>query len=150
MSFACTSYKAWGETTRVSGYGATIKKRSKQFFELTITGTAADVDLDLGDVAGNAWTAIDNDATGLAAKAALTSILTKVDRLIDYTCPEIDFGFLPAYSDATPAATYVGIVNNTAKTMPEFVFAAGEGLTSYKFVFQWTLTAGEAPVVAGF
>lgn len=150
MAFACTAYKAWGQTTRVSGGGASIKKRSVQFFELTVTATAADVDLDLGDVAGNAWSAIDNDATGLAAKTALTSILAKVERLVDWTCPEIENGFLPANGDATPASGYVGIVNNTAKTMPEFVFAAGEGVTSYKLVFQWTLTSGEAPVVAGF
>jgi hypothetical protein len=150
MAFACTRYKAWGHGFRVSGGGATIKKRSLQFFELTLTATAADVDLDLGDVTGNAWSAIDNDATGLAAKTALTSILAKAERFVDYSCPEIEFGFLPANGDATPAATYVGIVNNTAKTMPEFVFAAGEGVTAYKLVFQWTLTDGEALVVAGF
>jgi hypothetical protein len=149
MAFACTAYKAWGQTFRVSGGGDSIKKRSLQFFELTITGAAADVDLDLGDVTGNAWSAIDNNATGLAAKTAFAEVLTKVERFVDYSCPEIDFGFLPAYSDATPAATYVGIVNNTAKNCPEFVFAANEGLTSYKLVFQWTLTAGQTPVAAG-
>jgi hypothetical protein len=150
MAFACTAYKAWGETVRVSGGGATIKKRSLQYFELTLTAAAADVDLDLGDVAGAAWSAIDGDATGLAAKTALTAILAKVERFVDYSCPEIDFTYLPVYGDATPAASSVGVINNTAKNCPEFVFAAGEGQTAYKFVFQWTLTTGEAPVVAGF
>jgi hypothetical protein len=150
MAFALTDYKAWGITNRVSGTGANLKKRTQQFFECTITGAAADVDLDLGDVAGNAWGEIDGNALGLAALAALTAILAKVERFVGYSCPEIDNAYLPVYGDATPAASSVGVINNTAKNMPEFVFAAGEGQTSYKFVFQWVLTTGQAAVNAGW
>ncbi len=150
MAFACTAYRAWGTSNRVSGGGATIKERNVQYFECTITGIAADVDLDIGDVAGNAWSAIDDDATGLAAKTALTAILLRAERLLLASCPEIDNAYLPVYGDATPAAGSVGRINNTAKLMPEYVFAAGEGQTSYNFVFQWILSAGAGIVVSGF
>lgn len=145
MAFALTDYKAYG-----LDISEPIQKRAIQVFECTITATAADVDLDVGDVAGTAWSAIDNNAIGLAAKVALTEILTKVSRLCSWCCPEIEFGFLPANGDATPASGYVGIVNNTAKTCPEFVFAAGEGVTSYKMVFTWTLQNEMKAVRAGW
>jgi len=145
MAFALTDYKAYG-----MDISEPVQRRAIQVFECTITGLAADVDLDLGDVAGNAWSAIDGNAIGLAAKVAFTEILGKVERFAGYSCPEIDFTYLPAYGDATPAAGYVGIVNNTAKTCPEFVFAAGEGQTSYKFVFQWTLKNEARAVRAGW
>jgi hypothetical protein len=145
MAFALTDYRAYG-----LDISEPVQKRAVQYFECTITAGAADVDLDIGDTAGTAWSAIDNNAIGLAAKVAFTEILGKVSRLASWSCPEIDFGFLPANGDATPAAGYVGIVNNTAKTCPEFVFAAGEGLTSYKMVFTWTLTDGARAVRAGW
>jgi hypothetical protein len=145
MAFALTDYKAYG-----LDISEPIQKRAIQVFECTITAAAADVDLDIGDVAGTAWSAIDGNALGLAAKVAFTEILSKVSRLASWCCPEIEFGFLPANGDATPAAGYVGIVNNTAKTCPEFVFAAGEGVTSYKMVFTWTLQNEMKPVRAGW
>jgi hypothetical protein len=70
--------------------------------------------------------------------------------LVTASCPEIDNTYLPVYGDATPAAGSVGRINNTAKTCPEYVFAAGEGQTSYNFVFQWTLKDGMRAVRAGF
>ena len=149
MAIALTAYKAWGVTSRISGTGANLKKRTIQYFECTITAANTDVDMDLGDIAGNAWGQIDGNALGLAALGALTTILTKVERFVDYSCPEIDFAYLPVYGDATPAASSVGVVNNTAKNMPEFVFAAGEAPTSAKYVFQWVLTDGQAAVNAG-
>jgi hypothetical protein len=145
MAFALTDYKAYG-----IDISEPVTKRAIQVFECTITGLAADVDLDIGDVAGNAWSAIDNNAIGLAAKVAFTEILGKVSRLIVASCPEIDNAYLPVYGDATPAASSVGRINNTAKTCPEYVFAAGEGQTSYNFVFQWTLKDEQKAVRAGW
>jgi hypothetical protein len=145
MAFALTDYKAYG-----IDISEPVTKRAIQVFECTITGLAADVDLDIGDVAGNAWSAIDNNAIGLAAKVAFTEILGKVSRLISASCPEIDNAYLPVYGDATPAASSVGLINNTAKTCPEYVFAAGEGQTSYNFVFQWTLKDEQKAVRAGW
>ena len=145
MAFALTEYKAYG-----IDISEPIQKRAIQVFECTITAAAADVDLDIGDVAGTAWSAIDGNAIGLAAKVAFTEILDKVDRLILASCPEIDNVYLPVYGDATPAASSVGRVNNTAKTCPEYVFAAGEGQTSYKFVFQWSLKNEMKAVRAGW
>ena len=145
MAFALTDYRAYG-----MDISEPVQKRAIQIFECTLTAIAADVDLDIGDVAGNAWGEIDNNAIGLAAKVALTEILTKVDRLAVASCPEIDNVFLPVYGDATPAAGSVGRINNTAKTMPEYVFAAGEGVTAYKFYFQWTLKDGARAVRAGW
>jgi hypothetical protein len=145
MAFALTDYRAYG-----LDISEPVQKRAIQVFECTITAAAADVDLDLGDVAGNAWSAIDNNAIGLAAKTAMTEILGKVSRLVTASCPEIDNTYLPVYGDATPAAGSVGRINNTAKTCPEYVFAAGEGQTSYNFVFQWTLKDGMRAVRAGF
>lgn len=133
MAFALTNFQAYGFDV-----SEPVQKHVVQIFECTITGLAADVDLDLGDTSGNAWTAIAGTAVGLAAKNAFTEILSRVHRLVSASCPEIDNAYLPAYGDATPAAGYVGRVNNTAKTCPEYVFAAGEGQTSYNFVFMWT------------
>jgi hypothetical protein len=145
MAFALTEYKAYG-----IDISEPVTKRAIQVFECTITAAAADIDLDIGDVAGTAWSAIDNNALGLAAKVAFSEILGKADRLILASCPEIDNVYLPVYGDATPAASSVGRINNTAKTCPEYVFAAGEGQTSYKFVFQWTLINEQKPVRAGW
>jgi hypothetical protein len=145
MAFALTDYRAYG-----LDISEPVQKRAIQIFECTITGLAADVDLDIGDVAGNAWSAIDGTSMGLAAKVAFTEILSKADRLASWCSPEIEFNYLPANGDATPAATYVGIVNNTAKNCPEFVFAAGEGQTSYKIVLSWTLRDGHKAVRAGW
>ena len=145
MAYALTDYRAYG-----LDISEPVQKRVIQVFECTVTADAADVDFDIGDVGGNAWGDIDGDAIGLAAKKALTEILTKVDRLYSWCCPEIEFAYLPANGDATPAAGYVGIVNNTAKTMPEFVFAAGEGATSCKLTFSWSLKDGQRAVRAGF
>ncbi len=145
MAFALTEYKAYG-----MDISEPVQKRAWQVFECTITGAAADVDLDLGDVAGNAWSAIDGNAIGLAAKVAFTEILTKVDRLVQASCPEIDNVYLPVYGDGTPAAGSVGRINNTAVTCPEYVFAAGEGATSYRFVFVWTLKNEQKAVRAGW
>jgi hypothetical protein len=145
MAFALSEYKAYG-----LDISEPVQKRAIQIFEMTLSGLAADVDLDLGDVAGNAWSAIDNTALGLAAKNAFTEVLAKCEKFMGYSCPEIEYSYLPANGDATPASGYVGIVNNTAKTCPEFVFAAGEGQLSYKFVFKWSLKNDHRAVRAGW
>ena len=134
MAFALTKFQAYGQDV-----SEPVQKRTLQLFECTITATAADVALDLGDVAGTAWSAIDNTAVGLAAKVAFTDILQRVQCLMLASCSEIDNVYLPAWGDATPASGYVGRVNNTAKTAPSWVFAAGEGALSYNIVFEWTL-----------
>ena len=134
MAFALTNFQAYGYDV-----SEPVQKRVIQVFECTITATAADVALDLGDVAGTAWTAIAGTTVGAAAKVAFTDILQRVQRLAVASSAEIDNVYLPAYGDPTPASGYVGRVNNTAKTAPSYVFAAGEGALVYNFVFEWTL-----------
>ena len=144
MAFALTDYRAYG-----LDISEPIQKRAVQIFECTITGTTADIALDLGDVAGTAWSAIDDNALGLAAKVALTEILTKVDRLAQWSCPEIE-NALPVIAGGSATTGKYGITNNTAKTMPKLALYTGEGLTSYKFFFSWTLKDGARAVRAGW
>lgn len=142
MAFACTGYKAYGLDIQEP-----ITKRALQVFELTVTGTAADVALDLSNVGGTAWSAIDNDATGLAAKTAFTTVLAKLDKMISWDCLEIKAAAIQALAGG--AGKFV-LTLNTAKTMVDIALNAGEGLTGYKFVFVWTLKDEERALRAGF
>jgi hypothetical protein len=144
MAFALTEYKAYG--IEIS---EPIQKRAVQVFECTITGTTADVALDIGDVAGTAWTSIDDNALGLAAKVAFTEILSKVARLAVFRCPELEFA-LPVVAGGAATTGKYGVTNNTAKTCPKITLYTGEGLTSYKMTFMWTLANEMKPVRAGW
>jgi hypothetical protein len=142
MAVACTGYKAYGIDIQEP-----VTKRALQVFELTLTAAAADVTFDLSDVGGTAWSAIDGDALGLAAKTAFTTVLSKVEKMLSWKCLELEAASIQALADAV--GKYV-LTLNTAKTMVNIALHAGEGVTGYKFVFVWTLRDEERALRAGF
>ena len=144
MAFGISEYKAYGIYT-----DEPITKRAIQTFECTITALAADVDLDIGDVAGTFWTAAAGTALGAKALVAFTDILTKVDKLSFWNSLEIEAGKTIVPTGGVGAGK-CAVTANTAKTCPELLFAAGEGITSIKLVFQWTLKSEQRPTRSGF
>lgn len=76
MAFALTKYEA-----RSLDIASPTYKRGIQQVVLDITGTSADVDLDLGDDSGTFWTAAQANTTyGELAKKALASLKRIVDQ----------------------------------------------------------------------
>lgn len=88
MAFALTGFSARGIDVKTP-----TKKRGIQQVVLSVTGAAADVDLDIGDDAGTFWTAAQADATygALAAKALtiLNQIVDNAAALVAVKSPEL-------------------------------------------------------------
>lgn len=143
MAFALTAFRAYGVDV-----SEPVQKRALQIFECKITGTTADIALDLGDTGGTAWTAIaggGSGTVGYAAKQYFIDILSRVDRFAGWSCLEIE-GVLPALINTTATTGKYAIANNTAVTCPKWSFYTGEGLTAYNFVLRWTLKDGHRTV----
>lgn len=88
MAFALTKYEA-----RSLDIASPTYKRGIQQVVLDITGTSADVDLDLGDDSGTFWTAAKANTTyGELASKALTNlqkIVSQAQALVSYESQEL-------------------------------------------------------------
>ena len=69
MAFAVTSFEAYP-----INLDSAIVRRADQEFTMTITGTTADVALDIGNPVGTFWTAAGSSTIGAQALAALQAI----------------------------------------------------------------------------
>lgn len=88
MSFALTKFQAYGLYIDEA-----VTKKAIQRVEMTITGLAADVDLDIGDDSGTFWTAALADGTyGTYATSALAAIQAVVARSQELS--RVDIGSL--------------------------------------------------------
>jgi len=147
MAFAVTDYKAYGVDI-----SEPVTKRAVQHLEMTITGLAADVDMDIGDQSGAFWTAAEADgtygATATACKAVIADIETKAAHRISFFLKGVtDLKKLIEDGGTTAGDDYY--LSGTT-VMPEITIHTAEGLTSYKLHLAVALDDEERAVRAGF
>lgn len=65
-------------------------RRAIQRVILHVTGTAADVDLDIGDDSGTFWSAADNTDIGANSLVSLQNIIAQASKVCGLYSPEID------------------------------------------------------------
>lgn len=138
MAFGLTSIKAYGAPTyEFSG------NKFLQFLEMEITGTSADVALDIGATGGTFWTAVaDADAN-----AAVMEIFKKVEKHVSLSVPEL-LAKVPVASGATLATTQYKVTSPQSTSFAITIYT-GEGLTAYNLAMCWTLKEGDLPVKYG-
>lgn len=127
MAFALTSAYAWVELN-----SSPIQNiRGDQWIELNITGTTADVDLDIGDLSGTFWSAVDNSTMGAAVLAAVTAAYPQWDAVGCIAIQSVQLLDRQQVLAAGLAAnTYAVDINSTTK-LPNITFNAADGETSY-------------------
>lgn len=138
MAFGLTSIKAYGVPTyEYSG------NKFVQYLEMDITGTTADVALDIGATGGTFWTAVaDADAN-----EAVQQIFKKVAKHVSLSVPQL-LAKVPVASGATLATTQYK-VTSPQNTSFAITIYTGEGLTAYSLAMSWVLKEGELPVKYG-
>lgn len=132
MAFALTAYEA-----RAIDIGTTTFKRGIQQVVFDITGTTADVDLDIGDSAGTFWVAAQANATyGTLAASALAS-LTRIagqSTWMSWQSPQL------ADRVQVASLTTTGQYSLATDTLgPDFAFNAANGETSYKIILTYEM-----------
>lgn len=132
--------------TKVRAYGVeaeeAVNKRYIQRLILTITGLAADVDMDIGDYLngslGTFWTAAGGSATGAVALKALQDIGRRADFMSI-------LGDVSGYARGAAAAAGVYAVTMANKA-PNIAFNTAQAPTSLQLVIEWVLKDAEEPV----
>lgn len=144
MAFALTSFQSDG--FRYVGPGP---RKAIQTVVLTITGTTADVDLDIGDDSGTFWTAALADAT---YGALATSALDKLQKIIEQATavariysPEIEASGLRA---AAASGTAYTLAHQNSR--PNWTFASNQGLTAYTVFIDYLLDVNILPVADSY
>lgn len=139
MAFALTSVKAYGIEAEEA-----VNKRYKQMVILGITGTSADVALDIGNFSGTFWTAVGTTVDpAKSAALALKAIQIKALSFEKIGGTAIA-GKAQAAADA--AGVYVLAMDGTNTQLPSITLHAGEGATSYQLILEWVLKDAEEPV----
>jgi hypothetical protein len=141
MAFALDSFFADGYRYMGPGpLGAT------QRVVFQISATAADVDLDIGDLSGTFWTAALADGTTGSMAAAvleqLETIIDKCNQTVNVFCPQV-FGIPVA---AAAAAGVMAQSVSSTTLLPSYTFDTGEGLTAYTVYVDLELNEKEKPV----
>lgn len=145
MAFALVGFQARGIDVAGPSY-----KRGIQQVVLAITGTASDVDLDIGDdTPGTFWTAALADATygDLAEKAldVLTKIAANSVCLLAVKSPELLDKVQSAAAGS--AGEYAIAIDDLG---PNIALHTGEGETSYTIVLEYELNDYIFPMIASF
>lgn len=142
MAFALTKYEA-----RSVDIASTTYKRGIQEVCLTITGTAADVDLDIGDNSGTFWTDAQADATyGSLATNALQSlqrIVSHAQALVAVMSQQLLDRVQVA--SLTTTGQYTLAIQNTR---PNLAFDAADGETAYYIILRYELNQSQFPEIA--
>lgn len=140
MTFALDSFFADGY--RYMGPGP-LGATQRLIFQ--ISATAADVDLDLGDLSGTFWTdALADTTTGVMAANVLSQlqkIIGKCTQTANVFCPQV-FG-IPVAAAAAAGVMEQSISSTTL--LPSYEFDAGEGLTAYTIYVDLELSSREKP-----
>lgn len=140
MAFALTSFFADGQ--KFSGPGP---YRAIQTVVFTITGTTADVDLDIGDYSGTFWTDAEADTDYGDLATNVKEFLQKLDDQVQATAriytPELADRIQAA---ATSGSAYTLSIDSTSK-LPIYAFAASNGETSYTVFVDFLLDKNILP-----
>lgn len=137
MAFALKSFMA-------DGYHLSGPQPQRQVQKLIfgITGLAADVDLDIGDLSGTFWTAAVANATyGDLAKSVKEWVTANYPNWAAVSSVFVQELFDRVQAAAASGAAYVQALNATT-SLPEYTFAANQGETSYTVVVQLEMVNG--------
>lgn len=133
MAFALTAYSA-----RSNEIGSVSYKKGIQQIILTITGSAADVALDLGNAAGTFWTAALADATyGSLAAKALESLQRISAQAI--ACVSVESAQILDRVQVATLTTTGQFKLTTGTIAPDISFNAGDGETAYYIILNYEL-----------
>ncbi len=129
MAFGLVGYSARGIDIAGPNY-----KRGIQQVVFNITGTASDIDLDIGDGTGTFWTAVGATDMGAKALESLTRISNQTAAILGWQSPQfIDrVQSAAAGSSGEYALSLGGLGVN-------FSIHTGEGATSYYVIFNLEL-----------
>lgn len=144
MAFALTGYSARGVEI-----GSVCYRKGIQQVVFEITGTSADVALDLGSASGTFWTAALADATyGTLATKALASLQRISANSMYYTAIKSQ-QLLVRVQVATLTTTGQMLV--AAGTIaPNISFNAGDGNTLYYIVLEYELKKRTFPEIVNY
>lgn len=136
MAFGLSGFKAHG--IDVAGPS---RKLGIQRLCFTITGTAADVDLDLGDFSGTFWTAVGAATLGANVKETVQRIVAQAQAFLAVKSPEL----ADRIQIATPAGNgeFSLALQNS---LPNIAVFAGDGETAWYVVVELELNDGIMPV----
>jgi hypothetical protein len=144
MAFALTKFEA-----RSIDIASVTYKRGIQQVVLDITGTTADVDLDIGDYSGTFWTAAVANATyGTLASNSLTvlqQIVAQAAALVEVSSQQL-LDRVQVASLTTSGQFSLAIQN----TLPNLEFNAADGETAYKIILTFELNNYIFPIVAQY
>ncbi len=144
MAFALVGFQA-----RSYSMGSAAKVKAVQQVVLDITGSASDVDLDIGDDSGTFWTAALADASyGALASSALVVLQNVASQSAALVAVESE-QLLDKVQSAAAAATgeYALAIDDLG---PNITFHTGEGDDAYKIILVWELNDNILPVTASY
>lgn len=143
MAFANTQSKFYF----VESSKATNSVDNLQYAEITITAAAADVTWDVGDLAGAAWGAMDNTATGLATLNALKTIKLGMDKIVS-----VSSTFMLDRAEVVTASAAGDYAKSytAGNVMPSFAFLAANGPTADTLVLCWKMQPGQPGITAEY
>jgi hypothetical protein len=136
MAFALTGFKAHG--IDVAGPS---RKRGIQRLCFTITATAADVALDLGNFTGTFWSAADNTALGANVLQTVQRIVAQAQDFLSVKSPQL--------ADRIQIATVAGAGEYSLalqNKLPNIAVNAADGETAWYVVVELELNDGITPV----
>lgn len=143
MTRAVTSYKAFAVYI-----DEPVTTRAIQHFTLIWTQANSDLTMDLADIAGTFWAEADNDATGLAALAAFTQVISKSANRISWSAPLFEDAKVKLAAGGTLAATTEYKITTTS-IVPSFLFFTAGAPTAVTFHLSTLLNKEERGVRAG-
>lgn len=143
MAFAVTGFTAYPISL-----DAAIERRADQAFVLTITGTTADVALDIANPTGTFWTAAGSSTIGAQALTAMKQIQLIQAHRISCNLSGVDDLKQQVATGATLASTQFKYTSLSTDSIPSYALFAGEGLTSYKLDCRVALLTNKKPITA--
>jgi hypothetical protein len=144
MAYAVTAWKAYARPIDQS-----ITRRFEHVIEAQITGLAADVDLDFGDLAGAFWTSAEAHATYGATATALKNYIASLYPRVSsrrWECDALESTYVRV-AGAPGLASEYQVIQNATTALPEFVFLAASAPTAYTLVIEAKLKTGEWPLI---
>ncbi len=137
MALALTAFRAGG----IDLIGPT-RKRGLQRIVLEFTAAATDVDLDLGDLDGTFWGAVDATAMGAQALEVVTRIVAQAAAFLSVHSPQLADRQKVLAADIAAGKWYMTLENS----MPNITLNAADGETAWYIEVVQELNDGISPV----
>jgi hypothetical protein len=124
MAFALTKAYAYP----VANSAAVPYRRAEQVIELEFTATANDVDLDIGDLAGTFWGAVDATTMGATVLTEITALYPRITGCIAIESVQL---IDRVQSAAAGSNGEFAVAINATTLLPEISVNAADGETSW-------------------